>query len=80
MAQGKIDRNGRLHEPPGSEKGGNFAPENGVKTVNDSAKDKSIKQLERIITKYNTEKMNTILKQKTNSVLRTLYILEKAST
>ena len=46
MAQGKIDRNGRLHEPPGSEKGGNFAPENGVKTVNDSAQDKSIKQLE----------------------------------
>lgn len=46
MAQGEIDRNGRLHEPPGSEKGGNFAPENGVKTVNDSAKDKSIKQLE----------------------------------
>lgn len=39
MAQGKIDRNGRLHEPPGSEKGGNFAPENGVKTVNDSAQE-----------------------------------------
>ena len=46
MAQGKIDRNGDLHEPPGSENGGQYAPENGGKTVNDSAKDKSIKQLE----------------------------------
>lgn len=39
MAQGKIDRNGDLHEPPGSEKGGNYAPKNGRKTVNDSAQE-----------------------------------------
>ncbi len=39
MAQGKRDRNGDLHEPPGSEKGGQYAPENGGKTVNASSQE-----------------------------------------